>query len=57
MIEIIGVSVYEVRDYAGKKCVADFAFRLIHEKWTIEKIEEHLLWSYSFEISDKDLFQ
>lgn len=52
MIEIIDVRVFKVRDYAGKKCVADFAFSLIHEKWTIEEIEEHLLWFNSFEISD-----
>lgn len=52
MVEIIDVRVFKVRDYAGKKHVAEFAYSLMHEEWTIEKIEEHLLWFNSFEISN-----
>ena len=52
MIEIIDVRVFKVRDYAGKKHVAEFAYSLVHEKWTIKEIEEHLLWFNSFEISN-----
>ncbi|WP_041279007.1 DUF262 domain-containing protein [Desulfotalea psychrophila] len=52
MVEIIDVRVFKVRDYAGKKRVAEFAYNLIHEKWKIEDIEEHLLWFNSFEISN-----
>jgi len=52
MIEIIDVRVFKVRDYAGKKHVAEFSYRLSHEKWTIQEIEEHLFWFNSFEISN-----
>ncbi|WP_027355167.1 HNH endonuclease family protein [Desulfosarcina sp. BuS5] len=52
MIEIIDVRVFKIRDYAGKKHVAEFAYSLNHEEWTIDEIEEHLLWFNSFEISN-----
>ena len=52
MIEIIDVRVFKVRDYAGKKHIAEFAYRLNHETWTIDDIEEHLEWFNSFEISN-----
>lgn len=52
MVEVIDVRVFKVRDYAGKKHVAEFAYSLMHEEWTIEEIEEHLLWFNSFEISN-----
>ena len=52
MIEIIDVRVFKIRDYAGKKYVAEFAYSLMHEALTIDKIEEHLLWFNSFEISN-----
>ena len=53
MIEIIDVRVFKVRDYAGKKHIAEFAHSLTHEKWSIKEIEDHLLWFNSFEISNE----
>lgn len=52
MIEIIDVRVFKVRDYAGKKHVAEFAYGLNHENWTLHELEDHLSWFNSFEISD-----
>jgi len=52
MVEIIDVRVFKIRDYAGKKHVAEFAYSLNHDEWTINEIEEHLLWFNSFEISN-----
>ena len=52
MIEIIDVRVFKVRDYAGKKYVAEFAYSLMHERLTIDQIAENLLWFNSFEISN-----
>lgn len=52
MIEIIDVRVFKVREYAGKKHVAQFAFSLNNEVWSIKDIEKHLLWFNSFEISN-----
>lgn len=52
MIEIIDVRVLKVRQYAGKKHIAEFAYSLNHDKWTIKEIEEHLLWFNSHEISN-----
>ena len=39
-----------------EKNIADYAFILMRKKWPIEKIEEHLSWFNSFEISDKNCF-
>lgn len=52
MIEIIDVRVLKVRQYAGKKHIAEFAYSLNHDKWTLKEIEEHLLWFNSHEISN-----
>lgn len=52
MVEIIDVRVLKVREYAGKKRIAEFSYSLNHDKWTIENIEEHLLWFNSHEISN-----
>jgi hypothetical protein len=53
MVEIIDVRVLKVREYAGKKHIADFAFRLNNEEWDIDGVEEHLEWFNSHEISDE----
>jgi uncharacterized protein with ParB-like and HNH nuclease domain len=52
MVEIIDVRVLKIREYAGTKYIANFAFRLNNFVWTIQKIEDHLLWFNSFEISN-----
>lgn len=52
LIEIIDVRVFKVRDYAGKKFAAKFAYNLNQKTWTLEKIEEHLHWFNSNEISN-----
>jgi hypothetical protein len=52
MLEIIDVRVFKVRDYAGKKHVAEFAYSLNSQPWDIQRIENHLLWFNSYEISD-----
>lgn len=52
MLEIIDVRVFKVRDYAGKKHVAEFAYSLNSQPWDIQRIENHLLWFNSHEISD-----
>lgn len=52
MVEIIDVRVLKVREYAGKKHIAEFAYRLNHQDWTIQRLEEHLLWFNSHEISN-----
>lgn len=53
MVEIIDVRVLKVREYAGRKHIAEFAYSLNHETWSLEDIEEHLLWFNSHEISDE----
>jgi hypothetical protein len=52
MIEIIDVRVLKIRAYAGKKHIANFAYKLNHESWGLKKIEEHFIWFNSHEISD-----
>ena len=52
MVEIIDVRVLKVREYAGKKHIAEFAYGLNHQDWTIQRLEEHLLWFNSHEISN-----
>jgi len=52
MIEIIDVRVFKVRDYAGKKHVAEFAYNLNHESWTLHELEDHFSWFNYFQISD-----
>lgn len=52
MVEIIDVRVLKIREYAGKKHIAEFAYGLNNQTWTIKKIESHLLWFNSYEISD-----
>jgi hypothetical protein len=52
MIEIIDVRVLKIRDYAGKKHIAEFAYSLNNDKWNLKEIEDHFLWFNSFEISE-----
>lgn len=52
MIEIIDVRVLKIREYAGRKHIADFAYNLNNSKVTFKDIESHLLWFNNFEISD-----
>jgi len=52
MIEIIDVRVFKVREYAGRKYIADFAYNLNNTKIAFKDIEAHLLWFNNFEISD-----
>lgn len=52
MVEIIDVRVLKVREYAGKKHIAEFAYGLNNRPWTIKLIEDHLLWFNSHEISN-----
>ena len=52
MVEIIDVRVLKIREYAGKKHIAEFAYSLNNRLWTIKKIEDHLLWFNSHEISN-----
>lgn len=52
MVEIIDVRVFKVRGYAGKKHVAEFSYSLNNKPWSIQQIEDHLLWFNSHEISD-----
>lgn len=53
MLEMIDLRLFKVRQYAGRKHAAEFAFRLNHEDWTLPEIEEHLVWFNSFEVSDE----
>ncbi|KPD17402.1 hypothetical protein ADM96_19585 [Burkholderia sp. ST111] len=52
MIEIIDVRVLKIREYAGKKHIAEFAHSLNNTTWTLNRVEAHLLWFNSHEISD-----
>lgn len=52
MIEIIDVRVLKIRDYAGKRHIAGFAFKLNNQALDIEEIEKHLTWFNSHEISN-----
>jgi len=52
MVEIIDVRVLKIREYAGKKHIAEFAYSLNNQPWTIQRIENHLLWFNSYEISN-----
>lgn len=52
MIEIIDVRVFKVREYAGKKYVAQFSYALNSRGWTIQELEQYLSWFNSFEISN-----
>jgi len=52
MIEIIDVRVLKIREYAGRKYIADFAYNLNNTKMAFKDIEDHLLWFNNFEISD-----
>lgn len=52
MVEIIDVRVLKIREYAGKKHIADFAYRLNNQAWKIKDIETHLLRFNSHEISN-----
>lgn len=53
MIEIIDVRVLKVREYAGKKHIADFAYGLNNEEWDLNRVEQHLEWFNSHAISDE----
>lgn len=53
MIEIIDVRVFKIREYAGKKHIAKFAYGLNNEEWTIDDVENALLWFNSFQISNE----
>ena len=53
MVEMIDVRVLKIRQYAGKKHIAEFSYSLNNEIWTIQKVENHLLWFNSFEISNE----
>ncbi|AOY92175.1 hypothetical protein BKK79_10555 [Cupriavidus sp. USMAA2-4] len=53
MVEIIDVRVLKVREYAGRKHIAEFAYSLNHETWSLADVENHLLWFNSHEISDE----
>jgi uncharacterized protein with ParB-like and HNH nuclease domain len=53
MIEIIDVRVLKIREYAGKKHIAEFAYGLNNRPWTIQAIEGHLSWFNSHEISNE----
>ena len=53
MVEIIDVRVMKIREYAGKKHIANFAFSLNNESWNIDRIENHLSWFNSHEISNE----
>lgn len=52
MIEIIDVRVLKVREYAGKKFIAEFAFNLNYSDYTLKDVEDHLLWFNAHEISN-----
>jgi len=52
LIEIIDVRVLKIREYAGRKHIADFAYNLNNTKMAFRDIEDHLLWFNNFEISD-----
>lgn len=52
MVEIIDVRVLKIREYAGKKHIADFAYGLNNDLWTIKEVEDHLSWFNAHEISD-----
>lgn len=52
MVEIIDVRVLKIRDYAGKKYIAELAYSLNNEEWNLKEIEDHFLWFNSFEISN-----
>lgn len=52
MVEIIDVRVLKVRDYAGKKIIAQFSYSLNNEEWSIEEVESELNWFNASEISD-----
>ncbi|WP_216644577.1 GmrSD restriction endonuclease domain-containing protein [Candidatus Thiodictyon syntrophicum] len=52
MLEVIDLRVFKVREYAGRKHVAEFSFRLNNEAWSIQEIEDHLVWFNAFEIGD-----
>lgn len=53
MVEIIDVRVLKVREYAGKKHIADFAYSLNHDEWALSEVENHLEWFNEHEISDE----
>lgn len=52
LVEIIDVRVLKIREYAGKKHIAEFAHSLNNEQWNIQEIEDHLLWFNAHEISN-----
>lgn len=52
MIEIIDVRVLKIREYAGKKHLAEFAFDLNSGAWSIDRIENYLVWFNAHEISN-----
>ncbi|CAG9269743.1 DUF262 domain-containing protein [Paraburkholderia caribensis] len=52
MVEMIDVRVLKIREYAGKKHIAEFAYSLNNSAWTIDRVAAHLLWFNSHEISD-----
>lgn len=52
MIEIIDVRVLKIREYAGKKIIADFAYNLNKNRWNLQELEDHLLWFNSHQISN-----
>ena len=52
MLEIIDVRVLKIREYAGKKYIGKFSYKLNNEDWDINKLEEYLLWFNSFEIDN-----
>lgn len=52
MIEIIDLRVLKVRDYAGRKHIAKFAYDLNHQPISIKEVENHLLWFNAKEISN-----
>ena len=53
MVEIIDVRVLKVREYAGKKHIAEFAYSLNHDELTLKNVEDHLLWFNVHEIKSE----
>ncbi len=52
LIEIIDVRVMKVRQYAGRKDIAEFAYQLNTRSLTFKDVTEHLLWFNSHKIGD-----
>lgn len=52
MIEIIDVRVMKVREFAGRKHISKFAYRLNNSKMNLAEVEKTLLWINANEITD-----